>query len=72
MLEDLQKELQKTLKTYKSIYDSTMNQAMKQMEDLPKDEKAKFGELMGEIKQATKNLDTDKLRQLLHRVKNKT
>lgn len=65
---ELQKELNKTLKTYQNIYKSNLKLAEEQMDSLDREEKKEIGSLLGEIKLATKELDSDKLRDLLKRV----
>ena len=71
MLNEFAKELNKTLEQYKVMYKQSMKQAEDHLLTLPKDKQEDFKELLNEVKEATKELDTNKLRALIYKVKNK-
>ena len=69
-LNNIQKTLLGTIKTYKKVYEDSLQLAYTQMKDLPKDEKEKITETLSQIKKATKNHDIKELKSILSKVKN--
>ena len=70
-LKNLKNELLNTLNTYKSIYESSLANADKHLKTLNQEDKQKYGKLISDIKKASAENDTNKLRSLLYELKNK-